>query len=115
MGIDPSQTVTCRAGLALLLQPCWFGTARYGRQTETNLAINLVPCDNMGNDSVHVPCQQGFLCSSLLSGRDVPGRYAQYSFSPVTVNEAGLNISFTLGSIVRNVTLNGEHIITQCY
>ena len=79
-------------------------TARaVGRQLSVD--ISSVPCDNTGNKTV--PCQRGFLCGSLLSGR-----YAQYSFSPITMNETGLNITFTLGSIVRSVTLNGEHIMT---
>ncbi|XP_065908583.1 uncharacterized protein [Dysidea avara] len=47
-----------------------------------------------------VNCSRGFLCSML------PGRYLRYSYSPVTLNETGLRITFALGSISRSITLN---------
>ena len=57
-----------------------------------------VPCTS----DKRVNCSRGFLCSML------PGRYLRYSYSPVTLNETGLRIIFTLGSISRSITLNGE-------
>jgi len=41
-----------------------------------------------------------------------PGQYLQFTFSPITLEETGLNITFTLGDISRSVSLNGELIIT---
>jgi len=86
-------------------------TARAIGNTEGTLinGLSSEPCDSDGN----VICTRRPEFDICRMESRVTGQILQYSFSSITLNETGFNITFILNDISRTVSLNGELIITN--